>query len=389
MRVLKAIEAQIICRTEKLGKTHYQCPNQDSKIDVYHSCRNRGCTICGLKKQKDWLDQQKIRLLNCPHFHVVFTLPSEYRNLWLYNRKWFIKTQFEVSSEALQSLLSQKKSKKSDYPTYLGATPGIISALHTWGRQLNLHPHIHCLVTGGGLIKEKQWQPVKNNFLLPAKVLKSRYRSLFQDRIKELLDSDDVQLPAGQTKQALYILRQSLFQKEWSVRIQPQYAHGKGVLNYLSRYLGSRPLDPKQITAIDHNSVSFNYKDHREGKHKSLTLSINEFMRRLLMHQGDVGIHTLRYYGIYASQSKKKWQLAKQLLGEDTSESQEKSSLKDSIRKANQIFCECCGAIMQPVYISYKKRQIENTYIESIPLHFVAKRVQQGVKLDRPNTGFT
>lgn len=389
LRVLKAIEAQIICRTEKLGKTRYQCPNQDSQVDIYHSCRNRSCTICGFKKQKDWLDQQKKRLLNCPHFHVVFTLPSEYRSLWLYNRKWFIQTQFYVSSKVLKTLLTQQKNKTSNYPTYLGATPGIISALHTWGRQLNLHPHIHCLVTGGGLTDDHQWKPVKNNFLLPAKVLKAHYRSLFQSCIKTLIESDGVKLPPGKTKQNLLSLHKRLFQKEWSVRIQPQYAHGKGVLNYLSRYLGARPLNPGQIIAMNHKEIIFNYKDHRKGRNEKLSLPINEFMRRLLIHQGDIGIHTMRYYGIYASQAKNKWKFVHRILSKTTDIREENTQLKDSIRKANQIFCECCGAIMQPVYIRYQKRWIENSIIERVPLHSVAKKVQQSVELDRPNIGFT
>lgn len=383
------MEAQISCRTEKQGKTRYQCPNQDSSIDVYHSCRNKGCTICGFKKQKDWLDQQKKRLLNCPHFHIIFTLPSEYRALWLYNRQWFIQTHFEVSSNALKTLLTQQKNKKSDYPTYLGATPGIISALHTWGRQLNLHPHIHCLVTGGGLTDDQQWKPVTKNFLLPAKVLKGHYRNLFQSRIKTLIKSDDIKLPKGQTKETLLRLHQQLFQKEWSVRIQPQYAHGKGILNYLSRYLGSRPLNPKQITSMNNKEVSFNYKDHRIGRNNNLTLPIDEFMRRLLIHQGDVGIHTMRYYGIYASQAKNKWELVHRILSKTTDIKEEKRLLKDSIEKANQIFCECCGAIMQPIYVLYKKRHIENSIIERVSPLLRSQKVQQGVELDRPNTGFT
>ena len=99
--------------------------------------------------------------IKLPTFSYRFTLPSEYGALWLYNRQWFIQTHFEVSRNALKALLTQQKNKKSDYPTYLGATPGIISALHTWGRQLNLHPHIHCLVTAGELTDDQQWKPVK------------------------------------------------------------------------------------------------------------------------------------------------------------------------------------------------------------------------------------
>jgi len=158
LRVLKAIEAQLICRKKEQGSTSYRCPNDSSIKEIFHSCRNRGCTVCNASKQNQWLEQQKKRLLNCEHFHLVFTLPSEYHALWLYNRKWFINTHFKVVSETLKILLHEPTSSKDKGKKHLEATTGFISVLHTWGRQLNLHPHIHGIITAGGLTNKGIWK---------------------------------------------------------------------------------------------------------------------------------------------------------------------------------------------------------------------------------------
>ena len=378
LRVHKAIEPQIRCRTKAQGTTHYQCPNDQSQKHIYHSCRQSGCTICGYRRQHQWLEKQKERLLNCDHYHLVFTLPSEYRQLWLYNRKWFIQTHFEVVRETLKTLLETSKDKSQK--TYLGATPGFMLVLHTWGRQLNHHPHIHCLITAGGLDRKQQWKALENDFLVPIRVLKALYRGKFQSKIKTLIKSREVHMPRGTSRSNLLRIHKTLYKKEWSVRIQEKYDHGKGVLIYLSRYLGSRPIKPKQIVSMTNKEVTFGYKDHRDGKNKRLRLHMKEFMRRLLMHQAEIGVHKIRYYGIYASQAKKKKKICDAQLGKQHQGTESENAL-DRISKIYEVFCEHCGAVMEPAYVSFKN-WIEKPINKETSYLNPAIIVQQGAEPD-------
>ena len=347
------MDAQLSCRKRENGYSVYRCLNDDEKKEIHHSCRDRGCTVCGDNKRKQWLDKQNQRLLNCEHFHLVFTLPSEYRVLWLYNRQWFIKTQFKVVSETLKDLLESGNGKD-----FLGATPGFICALHTWGRQLNLHPHIHCLITAGGLDNQGNWKAVDNDFLLPVRVLKALYRGKFQSYIKAFLESDEVNLPKEDTLDSWRQTYKAVYKKEWSVRIQEKYSHGNGVLNYLSRYLGGAPIKPQQIVAMTAKEVSFRYKDHRDKKTKVLRLTRDEFMRRYLMHQPERGVHTIRYYGLYGSQARVKKQCSESHLGR-TSYPKEGNALWNGIHEAYTLLCGCCGNKMVLSYVRLRHRIVK------------------------------
>jgi len=362
LRVLKAIEAQLICRKKEQGSTRYRCPHDGSIKEVFHSCRNRGCTVCNVSKQNQWLEQQQERLLNCGHFHLVFTLPSEYHRLWLYNRKWFIKTHFKVVSDTLKTLLHQPTSSNDTGKKHLGATTGFISVLHTWGRQLNLHPHLHCIITAGGLTTKGLWKK-SGDYLVPIRALKALYRGKFQAEIKALIESDEVNLSENETKATLMILYRAVYKKEWSINIQKKYPHGKGIMTYLSRYLGASPIKPQQIIEANDKRIVFRYKDHREGKIKQLSLTSDEFMRRYLMHQAEIGVHTVRYYGLYASQNKSKRQTCNDILGltkEQKKTQKERASL-DLNNPLHDILCACCGAVMLPFSISFKATRIKNS----------------------------
>lgn len=196
LRVIKNIQAQQRCRTPDQGTSYYRCPDDGEEQAVYHSCRSRGCTVCGENKQHHWLEKQKQRLLNCPHYHLVFTLPHEYLPLWRYNRQWFIKAQFETVNETLKALLLGNQYKGKAYKGILEALSGYIVTLHTWGRSLSLHPHLHVLLTAGGLDKENHWNALEGDFLVAVKVLKSLYRGKFQAKIKAFIESEDVRFPA-------------------------------------------------------------------------------------------------------------------------------------------------------------------------------------------------
>ncbi len=370
------MDAQLQCRQRDNGYSAYRCLIDHKIKEIHHSCRDRGCTVCGARKRQQWLQKQNNRLLNCDHFHLVFTLPSEYRLLWLYNRKWFIQTQFKVVSETLKDLLESGKGKD-----FLGATPGFVCALHTWGRQLNLHPHIHCLITAGGLDKKNDWKPVEGDFLLPIRVLKSLYRGKFQSIIKAYLESDEVNLPPNDTQEDWRNVHKAVYKKQWSVRIQEKYSHGKGVLTYLSRYLGGAPIKAEQIVLMNEKEVQFRYKDHRDGKTKVLRLKKEEFMRRYLMHQPERGVHTFRYYGLYGSQAQERKQVAESHLGQSNNQ-RKGNKLWHGMNDAYEVLCDCCGAVMTLSYVAFRQR-IEKPLNKERLLSPLIINVQQ-VGKDRP-----
>ena len=363
LRVLKAMDAQLTCRKKAQGSSFYRCPEDGSVIEVYHSCRNRGCTVCNASKQHQWLEQQKERLLNCGHFHLVFTLPSEYHALWLYNREWFIRTHFKVVAETLKTLLYEPSSSKDKGKKHFGATPGFISVLHTWGRTLNLHPHIHCIITAGGLTHQGEWKD-SGDYLMPIGALKALYRGKFQAHIKDLIESDAVNFPPNESLGSLLTLHRVVYKKEWSINIQEKYEQGSGVMNYLSRYLGASPLKPQQIIEANDQAIRFQYKDHRDGRIKCLSLKKDEFMRRYLLHQAEPSVHTVRYYGLYASQNKPKRQQCEAILGltraqqKKQEEADTSCSLNDTL---HPLICNHCGAVMSLYYVRYKPTRVENS----------------------------
>lgn len=359
----KAINSIVACQTEEQGYQYLICPEGHGDMKRYHSCRHRSCPVCADKARHDWIEAQKERLLNCSHHHVIFTLPHEYISLWQYNRAWFVTHFFKACRDTLMMLLADTK--------FLGATPGILMTLHTWGRQLNMHPHIHCLVTSGGLTAEEEWKSVNNDYLLPVRVVKSLFRGKLQAEIKEALHKGDLVLPPDLQASEFCRMHRSLYQKAWSVRIQEQYTHGRGVMLYLARYVKGGPINPKQICACDSRQVSFRYLDHRDKKAKVLHLAMDEFVRRILWHVPEVGIHTVRHFGLYASQCKGKRNLCHTILGKI-------KVAGETLRDTLQLCCQTCGTVMKQIFTVYKSRN-ENSFIREKINGFV----QQVVQADR------
>jgi hypothetical protein len=373
LKNIKAAEAIMNCRQVEKGSTTYHCPQGHEPIEIPHSCKHRSCPVCASSSINDWVDKQKERLLPCAHYHLVFTLPHDYLDLWLYNRQWFIQTQFEVCREVLMELLGDKK--------YLGAKPGIMMALHTWGRQLNLHPHIHVLVSGGGLNSSGQWVNVENDFILPVRVVKALYRGKFQHRLKQALKEKTLSLPPNECEQTLQWRIKRVYKKEWSVRIQEKYAHGKGVLLYLSRYIKGGPIKPEQIQALDERQITFSYLDHRAKRNKRLNLSLDEFMRRILMHVPEPRIHTLRHYGLYASQAEVARKRCRTQLADGQSEPLDAPGSAGK-RSLFEVFCTDCGAPMIAGLMRRRNTVNENSYIKGSTRSNKHRPLQQVVKAD-------
>ena len=274
---------------------------------------------------------------------------------------------FKACRDTLMVLLEDER--------YLGATPGMLMTLHTWGRQLNMHPHIHCLVSSGGFTSSNEWKSVSNHYLLPIRVVKSLFRGKLQAYIKEAFSRNELRLPTEMTSSDFFTTHKGLYKKEWSIRIQEQYAHGQGVMLYLARYMKGGPIHPKQICACSDKQIAFRYKDHRDGKTKVRNLMLMEFIRRILWHVPEVGVHTVRHYGLYASQSKAKRMQCLRLLGALKVGATKAS---ETVQNVLQLNCTKCGAIMKHVFTVYRTRKIENSYIKALRQGFV----QQDVRAD-------
>jgi hypothetical protein len=325
----KAIHAITHCRTEVMGTSYFSCPEGHQPIKQHHSCRHRSCYLCAQKKRLEWIESQRSRLFNVPHFHVIFTLPHEYLSLWRYNEALMTQILFTASQQTLLELMGDKK--------YHGLTPGILMALHTWGRQLTLHPHTHCLVTAGGLASNSEWQSV-GEYLLPIRVVKSLYRGKVQALLRAAFENNTLQLSTDMSERDFWCVYKAAYKKQWSVRIEERYEHGKGVMLYLARYLKGGPINPAQINQCTSKTIGFRYLDHRDKQTKGLKLSPEGFIKRLLQHVPAMGKHTVRFYGLYATSSKRRHSQCVDLLGNLTQVKTSGLKIKDML-----LFCHSCG----------------------------------------------
>lgn len=375
LKNLKAIDALTQCQTPEMGVSYYACPNGHDPWEHYHSCRHRSCSLCAEKKRVEWVEQQKQRLFNTPHFHVIFTLPHEYLSLWRFNEALFAQLLFKASQQSLLELLADRK--------YGGLTPGLMMTLHTWGRQLNLHPHTHCLVTAGGLTPGDRWKAT-GEFLLPGPVLQRYYRGKVQAFLKEALQRGELALPPGMTVQQFWRQYRALYHKKWSVRIEERYEHGKGVMLYLARYCKGGPLHPGQIKGWEHGCIKMSYLDHRDKRIKHQRLTPLGLVQCLLQHVPARGVHTVRYYGLYAPAAKRRhrWALAKHGNLEGLTTVRRGIDLRTVL-----VCCKRCGAPARLLSQRWRKAPKGNSFIRSHRTFGAGGHVQQDVERETGREG--
>jgi hypothetical protein len=297
--VRRAARAIMQCRTAALGGHVQACPDGHMARIWYNSCRHRACPQCAYLQTERWLAFQQARLLSCDHYHVIFTLPHELNPLWLANVSVMTTLLLQAVRDTLGTLLAD--------PTYLGAQPGILAALHTWSQTLMLHPHLHCLVTGGGLTPAGQWVAVRNGFLLPARVVMAVFRGKMVAAIRQTLARGALALPAPmRPPQWLNLLNRLGHPKtKWNVRIMERYRHGTGVVTYLARYLRGGPIKNARLVAYDGDRVTFTYRArHEEADVEStspqrMTLPVADFLQRWLLHVPMPQTRVVRSYGLY------------------------------------------------------------------------------------------
>ncbi len=279
--VREAVHCVRSCRTAALGGHVQACPDGHIERVWYNSCRHRFCPQCAHLQTAQWLVKQQARLLACDAYHVIFTIPRDLNALWLANVQVFAHLLFRAAWATVCELLAD--------PRYLGATPGMIAALHTWGQTLVLHPHLHCLVTSGGLAGDT-WQAVRNGYLLPARVVMPVFRGKLLAALRKALAHGQLTLPPGVTPHQLRMLFNRLGRQKWHVQIMERYPHGRGVITYLARYLRGGPLSPVRVVAWDDQRVTWRYADNQDpdaqgrGRRKLLPLSVADFLQRWLPH---------------------------------------------------------------------------------------------------------
>jgi hypothetical protein len=298
--VRRAARAIMQCWTAALGGHVQACPDGHMSRIWYNSCRHRSCPQCAYLQTERWLVLQRARLLACDHDHVIFTLPHDLNPLWLANVPGMTTRLFPAVRDTLVTLRAD--------PKYLGAQPGILAALHTWSQTLVLHPHVHCLVTGGGLTPDGSWQAVRNGLLLPARVVMAVFRGKLLAAIRQALAREDLTLPEGMRPQPFLHLLNRLghpHKTKWHVPIRERYRHGAGVVTSLARYLRGGPIKNARLVAYDGARVTFTCRarpEEADGDRPSaprLTLSVADVLQRWLLHVPVPQTRVVRSYGLY------------------------------------------------------------------------------------------
>jgi hypothetical protein len=310
----RAINALIKCRTAALGGHKQYCPNGCVERIWYNSCKHRFCPLCCFIRVERWLLKQKARLLKCDYYHAIFTIPHELNIIWLYNESLLTTLLFSSVKEVLFELLSDSE--------HLGAKPGIIATFQTWSQTLLLHPHIHCLITGGGLTCLGQWKSIKNGYLLPFRLVAARFRIKFINSLRKALDKGKVVLPPDMSYQKFQNLLNKLKfkKKKWNVNLSERYGHGAGVATYLARYLKGGPISNSRIISCDGKKVTFYYrensKEDKKGKRQTMSLPFNQFIDRLLLHVPKHRAIMVRSWGLFAHCRKDDLALCREQLGQ-------------------------------------------------------------------------
>jgi Zn finger protein HypA/HybF involved in hydrogenase expression len=276
----RALQDITRCMTEAMGGGRYHCQDCNETFWSYHGCRNRSCPKCHGRQIADWLTHRSAEILPCRYFHLVATVPSELRSLFLRHQKTLYGLLMKIAADAVRDLAAEKR--------YVGAEVGILAVLHTWTGRLHHHPHVHMLVTGGGVTDDRTaWHDAPNEFLVPVKklspVIAGRFAAALQKGHPDLFK----QIPAN------------AWNREWCSYCKP-YGTGKdAVLQYLARYVFRIAITNHRLISMDESHVTLRYKDHDTGQWKTERIEGVQFLRRFLLHVLPKGLHKVRYYGLW------------------------------------------------------------------------------------------
>lgn len=294
--VQKTMHDLINCRTEALGGHLLKCSNCDNVQVSYNSCRNRHCPKCQFSKREQWILDREADVLPVRYFHVVFTIPHQLNALMKKYPKTMYGILFAAAWKTIQTLGADSK--------WLGAKMGMIAVLHTWGQNLSYHPHLHCIIPGGGYVPAiNRWISLRHrSFLFPVKVMSALFRRMLLQSLRSKIDSGQILWDADQLKELFPILKNASF----NVFAKTPFAGPRQVIKYLGRYSHRVAITNHRIKNVTSDAVSFDYRDYRTNKNKTLILTPMEFTRRFLQHVLPKGFAKIRHFGFLSNKSKKK-----------------------------------------------------------------------------------
>lgn len=348
-RVMTAIQ---ICRTAALGGHVERCDDCAHTRIAYNSCRNRHCPKCQWVAAQAWLEAREAELLPVSYFHVVFTLPTAIGAIAYQNKAKVYGLLFTAAAETLTTIAAD--------PKHLGADIGLTAVLHTWGQNLNHHPHVHCIVPGGGISPDGvSWVRCRPDFFLSVRVLSRLFRRLFLEGLVAAYEAGELQffsnLMALKGRETFQAYLTPLRRQEWVVFAKRPFAGPKQVLAYLARYTHRVAIGNSRLLGLTEEHVSFRWKDYRENgdhKNKVMKLAVGEFMRRFLLHVLSDGFHRIRHYGLFANGHRAdKLVLCRTLLNVAAAEPDHTDCNKQA--ESPSVFeppaCPCCGGRMKIV----------------------------------------
>lgn len=373
----RAMRDIVLCRTAELGGSVALCEHGCGYARIsYHSCRNRHCPKCQSLQQVRWLHGRMLRMLPIHYFHTVATLPHELNSLILHNQERLYDTLFRTASSALLQLARGY--------ARLAAHVGFTAVLHTWDQELQFHPHLHIVVTGGGLDpSEGKWIPSKNSFLVPVKALSKLLRGKFLDALEELFHRGDLRFSPTtknlQHPQAFHRFLRKLRRKKWCVYSKGTLNGAQQAFGYLSRYTHRVAISNQRLLSCVDDQVTFRARDNRSpGTHRTVTISAQEFIRRFLLHVLPPGFVRIRHYGLMAPRNAKtKLQLARRLIlqmkhlpeSEETQNLQSRSQgwqeLLKRLTGVDLTRCPICGGTLIPVALSLLQTGPTPTILDS------------------------
>jgi hypothetical protein len=354
-RVMSAIE---LCRTAALGGHVEGCRACGTVHVAYNSCRNRHCPKCQSAAARDWMAARVDDLLPVPYFHVVFTLPAEIAAIAFQNKTVVYDILFKSAAETLRIIAAD--------PRHLGAGIGLIAVLHSWGQTLSYHPHLHCIVPGGGPSPDgSRWIACRPNFFLPVRVLSHLYRRLFLQALRAAFEVGQLHFFGEITNladpQAFAWLLIAASRRDWVVYAKPPFGGPEQVLAYLSRYTHRVAIANSRLVSMEAGKVTFCWRDYRHGRRpRHMTLDAGEFIRRFLLHTLPDGVHRIRHFGFLANgQRVARLAACRVLLADHASQAAPRTV---SATKAMPVRrpCRCCGRPMATITVWYHGQKPPN-----------------------------
>ena len=292
----KAFNAIINCGTKKLGYHICTCEDCGEEYFGYNSCRNRHCPMCQKYKREKWIQNESSYLLDSRYFHIVTTVPYELNEIFLFNQRICYNILFKATSESILKL--------AEDPKCLGAKVGITSILHTWGQTMEFHPHIHSIVTGGGL-KNNHWVSCNKDYLFKVQVLSTLFKKKFLYYLKHEFYNLTLKRELKDLKSFNKFL-EPLYNKDWITYIEPPKGNPENVVEYVGRYSFRVAISNERIKNIENDKVTFEYKDYKDNsKIKLMTITCEEFIRRFLLHVLPDNFTKIKHYGLLSNRNKK------------------------------------------------------------------------------------